>query len=278
MQQETLKIYSRLSTQALTAEAENPGTNLLIWPETALPFYLQGGKEVPAPVSELVKKRRVWLLTGAPYYDGNSLGDSDTKVHYYNSSILLSPEGLLNGRYDKQHLVPFGEYIPFRKYFPYLGPVVESMGDFTAGSGSRPLACETARIGVLICFESIFPDLSRKWVNNNANLLVNITNDAWFGNSSAPWQHLSMAVFRAVETRRSLARAANTGISGYIDPLGRMSGISPLFQSCTRTADVALLEEKTFFCRFGHNFAEFCIAFFVFSIAVAKVKGSGFKV
>jgi apolipoprotein N-acyltransferase len=165
----------------------------------------------------------------------------------------------VNGRYDKQHLVPFGEYIPFREYLPFVGPLVESMGDFTPGSTQRPLACQTAGIGVLICFESIFPDLSRKWTENGANMLVNITNDAWFGRSSAPWQHFSMAVFRAVETRRSLARAANTGVSGFVDPVGRISASLPLFETGYSTDDLPICSEQTFFVRYGYYFPVFCI-------------------
>jgi apolipoprotein N-acyltransferase len=112
---------------------------------------------------------------------------------------------------------------------------------------------------VLICFESIFPELARDWTDRGANLLVNITNDAWFGRSSAPWQHLSMSVFRAIENRRSLARAANTGVSAIIDPLGRISGYTPLFQPFYLVADVPLLETRTIFVDFGHYFGLFCL-------------------
>jgi apolipoprotein N-acyltransferase len=207
MQHETLEIYQRLSTKAVEA-ADSPGeSTLLIWPETALPFYIRSEVGVPAAVAQLPRDNGSCLLTGVPYAEG-AAGRNPAEDHYYNSAILLGPDGGLNGRYDKQHLVPFGEFIPFRKYLPFVSPLVESMGDFTPGSLQQPLACQTAGIGVLICFESIFPDLSRKWTENGANLLVNITNDAWFGRSSAPWQHFSMAVFRAIETRRSLARAA----------------------------------------------------------------------
>jgi apolipoprotein N-acyltransferase len=198
------------------------------------------------------------LLTGVPYAEG-AAGGNPVEDRYYNSAILLGPDGGVNGRYDKQHLVPFGEYIPFRKYLPFVGPLVESMGDFTPGSTQRPLACQTAGIGVLICFESIFPDLSRKWTENGANMLVNITNDAWFGRSSAPWQHFSMAVFRAVETRRSLARAANTGVSGFIDPVGRISASLPLFETGYLTGDLPICSEQTFYVRYGYYFPVFCI-------------------
>jgi apolipoprotein N-acyltransferase len=258
MQEQTLEIYGNLSARALAASPPGEKSMLLVWPETALPFYIQAGADVPATVVRLVRAKNCCLLTGVPFVE-TVASDAGLEVSYYNSAILLGPTGTVVDRYDKEHLVPFGEYIPFRKYLPFVGPLVESMGDFTPGSVEKPLACQTARIGVLICFESIFPDLARQWVANGANLLVNLTNDAWFGRSSAPWQHFSMAVFRAIETRRSLARAANTGISGFIDPLGRTAKILPLFQAGHATAAVAICSEETLFIRYGHYFPVLCM-------------------
>ena len=258
MQQQTLEIYGNLSVQAQAASNPAEKPMLLVWPETALPFYIRSGTEVPVSVTRLVREEDCCLLTGVPFVE-TGRNDTRTEANYFNSAILLGPTGTLLGRYNKEHLVPFGEYIPFRKYLPFVGPVVESMGDFTPGSVGQPLACQTARIGVLICFESIFPDLARKWAADGANLLVNLTNDAWFGRSSAPWQHFSMAVFRAIETRRSLARAANTGVSGFIDPVGRTTAILPLFQTDYATARVALCNENTFFIRVGHYFPVLCM-------------------
>ena len=155
--------------------------------------------------------------------------------------------------------MPFGEYVPLSSYLPLPGPLVENIGNFSSGKPGKPLSCKNARIGVLICFESIFPELARSWTAAGANLLVNITNDAWFGRSSAPWQHLSMAVFRAVENRRSLARAANTGVSAVISPLGEINEISPLFQPFYLVADVPLLQAKTIFVDIGHYFGLACL-------------------
>jgi apolipoprotein N-acyltransferase len=258
MQHETLEIYQRLSTKAVEAAATPKESTLLIWPETALPFYIRSETGVPAAVAQLARDNGSCLLTGVPYAEG-AAGGNPAEDRYYNSAILLGPDGGVNGRYDKQHLVPFGEYIPFRKYLPFVAPLVESMGDFTPGSVQQPLACQAAGIGVLICFESIFPDLSRKWMENGANMLVNITNDAWFGRSSAPWQHFSMAVFRAIETRRSLARAANTGVSGFVDPVGRVSASLPLFETGYLTDDLPICSGQTFFVRYGYYFPVFCI-------------------
>jgi apolipoprotein N-acyltransferase len=258
MQQRTVEIYRRLSEEALTARPNGKKPELLIWPETALPFYLQPAARLPQAVEDLVEKNGVSLLTGVPFMEQGGFGE-EPEDRYYNSALLLAPDGLDDQRYNKQHLVPFGEYIPLRNYLPLPGPLVEGMGDFTSGSGQQPLACQSVRIGVLICFESIFPELARQWVKNGADLLVNLTNDAWYGRSSAPWQHFSMAVFRAVETRRSLARAANTGISGFIDPLGRVSGATNLFEPAYAAAAVPICREMTFFVRYGHFFPVICL-------------------
>ncbi len=281
MQEKTVSIYSKLSENIILPQKGKPEPALIIWPETALPFYLQGKPNMSSLLAGLGEGHNTWLLTGVPYYDMSeefNLPDSikQTATKYYNSAIMVSPNGSITDRYDKQHLVPFGEYMPFRK-LPIigswldkrLGPVVQSMGDFESGSSSEPLTCSKARIGVLICFESIFPNIARISVENGANLLVNITNDAWFGRSSAPWQHLSMAVFRAVENRRSLVRSANTGVSGFIDPLGRVPVASPLFKEWQQTAEVKLLQEKTFFLKIGHYFGALCLALSVCVMLIA---------
>nr|MDA8165984.1 apolipoprotein N-acyltransferase [Desulfobacteraceae bacterium] len=197
----TVERYIRLS---LEAQARQKNT-LLVWPETALPFYPDEDPLFLDLIDKLVRPQGVCLLTGAPRRQAVA-----GAVHYYNSALLLAPPGRLAGLYDKQHLVPFGEYIPLRQILPFAAPIVETMGDFTPGRDETPLSCGDMRIGVLICFESIFPELARQQTADGAELLLVLTNDAWFGRSSAPWQHFSMAVLRAVENRRPVARAANT--------------------------------------------------------------------
>jgi len=259
MRFETIDIYRQLSEQAATQENEPPA--LLVWPETALPFIISDNSYFSRLQDFLVSEKGTWLLAGAPYFKetGNKESQQKGELLSYNSAYLFTPEGEIEARYDKQHLVPFGEYVPFSRYLPLPGPIVENIGNFSSGRPRAPLSCQSAEIGVLICFESIFPKLARNWTAAGANLLVNITNDAWFGRSSAPWQHLSMAAFRAVENRRSLARAANTGVSAIIDPLGRITGISPLFQPFYYVGDVSLLQTETMFVRFGHYFGLACL-------------------
>jgi len=163
------------------------------------------------------------------------------------------------GKYDKTHLVPYGEYIPFRKWLPFLGKIVAQVGDFKAGTIGNTLQWKDQQVGVQICYEIIFPALSRAMARNNASLLINITNDAWFGKTSGPHQHFSMTVFRAVENRRSLARAANTGISGFIDPAGRILASTALLEEAALTRSIPLLKEKTVYTNTGDLFARVCM-------------------
>ncbi|MCX5863529.1 MAG: apolipoprotein N-acyltransferase [Deltaproteobacteria bacterium] len=251
-QRETIDTYLRLSNALFITKKPQ----LIVWPETALPFYPYEHPLFLRLHSELTRPYRTFLLTGAPHREKAS---PDEPITYANSAFLLSPDGLVTGRYDKQHLVPFGEYIPLRWLLGFASPLVETLGAFSPGQTNTPLSCQNSRIGILICFESIFPEISRQQAAAGANLLVTITNDAWFGRSSAPWQHLAMGVFRAVETRKTLVRAANTGISTFIDPMGRIEGASPLFTEYARSQPVALLNGLTCYVRWGHLFPWACL-------------------
>jgi apolipoprotein N-acyltransferase len=260
MRLETLETYIGLSRLALLKEDDPPG--LLVWPETALPFFINENPYFSKLKQELIIKENIWLLSGAPFFEkkqNNNQQAQREETVSYNSAYLFTPEGKIGGRYDKQHLVPFGEYVPLSSVLPLPGPLVENIGNFSSGAPVKPLSSQGAEIGVLICFESIFPKLARNWTASGANLLVNITNDAWFGRSSAPWQHLSMTVFRALENRRGLIRSANTGVSTYIDPLGRMAEPSPLFKPYYQVAKVPLMEIKTLFVSVGHHFGFLCL-------------------
>ncbi len=252
----TVDIYEKLSRQGLRNTTE-----LLVWPETALPFYPQRDP-LGERIGEFTREENVYMLTGAPTFT-MTMGESDGEplIRYYNSVLLFSPDGEIIGNYAKQHLVPFGEYVPLRDFFFFLSPLVEGSGDFSAGQSSLPLMLgESIRIGVLICYESIFPEIARDKVAHGANLLVNITNDAWYGKTSAPYQSMAMAVFRAVETKRSLVRAANTGISGFVDPVGNVMQETDIFTPATITARVPILEEETLFVRYGYRFGTVCLA------------------
>lgn len=249
----TLTRYLSLSRQV----DGKPG--LIVWPETALPFYPQRDPATNL-LLDFVRSENKRLLTGAPIVSSPKTKSQTASPQYYNGALLFSPPGEITGIYAKRHLVPFGEYVPARRFLPFISPLVESVGDFTPGSFKGPLILDELKIGMLICYESIFPDIARDSVSMGANLLVNITNDAWYGRSSAPYQSMAMAVFRAVETKRTLVRAANTGISGFVDPLGRVMQQTPIFTTSAINASVPLFSEITWFCSYGHWFSWSCLA------------------
>ena len=265
----TVRDYVRLSRTLTTGQ----DPVLIVWPETALPFYPRRD-DLLEPVSEFVDFSGTVLLTGAPWFEVEQ-DSRERLVRYYNGALLMEPAAGFNFGYFKSHLVPYGEYVPLKKYLPFLAPLVEAAGDFTPGTIAAPLRAGPVKAGVLICFESIFPDLGRAWVEAGANLLVNLTNDAWYGKSSAPYQSWAMTVLRSVETRRSMVRSANTGISGFIDPLGRVQSESPLFVEWSASMDVALLSSETFFVRTGYLFAPICGALAGVIIIISLMKRNG---
>ncbi len=250
----TLDIYGRL-----TSRAARDGARVVVWPETAVPFYLERYAAGRDEVLAMARSARVTLLTGSPAYDYNkSLG----RREYFNSAYVISPKGRIAGRYDKVHLVPYGEYVPLKRYMPFIKKLTVGTGDFVPGQGPRSLAINGHKAGVLICYEAIFPSLARATVRAGAGLLVNITNDAWFGRTSAPYQHLEMARLRAVENRVYLVRAANTGISALIDPLGRIKKRTELFTEDVITADVGFRKgPQSIYTRYGDFLAYVSLVF-----------------
>ena len=170
------------------------------------------------------------------------------------------------------HIVPYGEYIPLKQFFPFINKMVVGIGDFYSGDSRKLLHLPESPFGVLICYEIIFPDLTRRFVKDGAQFLVNITNDAWFGNTSAPYQHLSMAAVRAVENRRYIARAANTGISSIIDASGRIQSSSKLFTETLITGTIRKLTVQTFYSTYGDVFAYLSVLFTMVLITLALVK------
>ncbi|MFH7319087.1 apolipoprotein N-acyltransferase [Desulfurivibrio sp. D14AmB] len=261
----TVERYLELSRQALAARPE-----LIVWPETALPFFPLE-HELFQRVESFAAAQESCLLVGAPHRERDAAGIT----RYFNSALLLAPvkpgqeTDPLAGIYHKQHLVPFGEYIPLRRLLPFFAPIVETLGDFTPGPGPTLLNCNQRRLGVLICYEAIFPRLARQMTAGGADLLINITNDAWFGPTNAPHQHLSMAVLRSVENRRSLARAANTGISALVGPDGRIRQATGLFVADQRSALLPLPAhsgQTSLFTDGGHLFAPGCLLLLIAGI------------
>lgn len=260
-QQHTVDVYRDLSIKAAKT-----GAGFLVWPETALPFFFGADPAKDAQVHAISRDTRSFILTGSPTYSYNPGSGSPG---LFNSAYLLTPEGVVTGRYDKVHLVPFGEYVPLKKLLPFLHKLTAGVGDFTAGPGAIPIRYNQEGVGVLICFEAIFPEIAREAVKNGATILVNITNDGWFGRSSAPYQHFAMTRFRAVENRSYVIRSANTGISAFVDPAGRVRKKTALFEKDIIVDDVLFRRgELTFYSRFGDMFAYGC--FFLTGLLVIR--------
>ena len=260
-QSQTIDIYSSLSRQSIPS-----GNGLIVWPETAAPFYFQRPGLLQEAVVDVAKTSGSAVLFGSPSYE-----EEKGSIHYMNSAFLLGPDGTLSGRYDKVHLVPYGEYVPLRRFFPFIGKLVVGVGDFKSGKGFHPLTIAGHRLGVLICYEGIFPEAARDYKREKAEILVNITNDAWFGRTSAPHQHLSMTVFRAIENRLYLVRAANTGISAMIDPNGEILSRTGLFERTILKGDVKIIDEKTCYTAYGDVFVYLCtIALLIITISTTQ--------
>ena len=255
--QATLEEYGRLTDRV-------KGSLLVIWPETAAPFFFLRQPDMTARVQEIARQDDCYLLFGAPAWELTPRGE-----RFFNRAYLLNPQGEVAGYYDKAHLVPYGEYVPLQRFFPFISKMVPMIGDFAEGPVGGVVSLPEGSLGPLICFESIFPNLSRAQVENGARLLVNITNDAWFGATSAPYQHLSMGVLRAVENHVCLARAANTGFSAFIGPDGRMLWRSQLFVPATQGLELPWMPGGSLYTRIGDAFAWTCVVltglFMIFS-------------
>ena len=252
-QKETLNIYEDISIKNIPAIG-----GLIVWPETAVPFNFQDENDLRRQIINLSIKTKSDLIFGSISYSPRK-----NYVDFYNSAYFLSPEGEVKGKYDKVHLVPYGEYVPLRNIFPFIKGLTAGIGDFSTGGGYFPLSAAGRKIGVLICYEGILPFAARIYKKESAEILVNITNDAWFGSTSAPYQHLSMTIFRAVETRLYLVRAANTGISAIVDPRGQIVSQTNIFQKDSLKGKVKFLKIPTFYAKYGDILVVVC---FILSI------------
>ena len=271
-QEGTIKRYNVLTEQAL----EEGHAKLVVWPETAVPFYF--GIDIPMSlkVLNIAKNNGIYLIFGAP-----GLEYHDSKPFYYNWALLASPRGRITGVYAKEHLVPFGEYVPLKKLLFFVHKLAEGVGDFVAGDENQPLfEVDGKKIGALICYEVIFPELALNKCRRGANLLVNISNDAWFGDTSAPYQHLEMAQARAIETRLPLIRCTNTGISAFINVKGEIDGIIPLNRTGYMVKEMRIPHLQSTYVEARDAIAWICVIFPVLVILNAlydKIKKSSNK-
>ncbi|MBI3011878.1 MAG: apolipoprotein N-acyltransferase [Candidatus Omnitrophica bacterium] len=283
--------------EALTSAAAATRPDLIVWPETSVPGFLGSDERLTRRVAELAAASQRPLLVGSP------AAAQPGAPAMTNSAMLVDASGRIVGRYDKLHLVPFGEFVPFERAFPWLRRLLPPIGDFVPGhehtvfhtsvasdewrvSSNRPHSSlvtghSSLNFSALICFEDIFPGLARRFVQEGAQLLLVITNDAWFGPTGAAYQHAQASTFRAIELRVPIARAANTGWSGCIDPTGRWVGSvrdprgAELFVSGTRTCDLPLGYAASLYLRWGDWFAWVCILATLGWLLTRLVKGRG---
>jgi apolipoprotein N-acyltransferase len=245
--------------EELTRQAAAAGARLVIWPESAVPFYYDLAPELREELGRLTQETGTYLLFGNDDRD-----DRVSPPRIQVGAKLLDPQGVLVARYHKMRLVPFGEYVPLQPLLTlggrFTARLVQQVGDFQPGTEASLAAVDGHQLGTFICYEAIFPDHVRLFADGGAELLVNITNDAWYGFTSAPYQHFAMAAMRAVENGRYLVRAANTGFSGVVDPRGRVLRRSALFEKTAVVAEVPLVGEPTFYGRHGDVFAWSCLA------------------
>ena len=240
--------------EVLTKLASMEEPDIIIWPETSFPGII-----VLDEIDADVLYQRVATLARdvhIPILIGSQRNDV-LKGMSFNSAILVSKNGDIESHYDKLHLVPFGEYVPLGRFFPFVGKAID-VGDFARGTEWTLFPLPQGKFGVLICFEDTFPGQVRQFVREGADFIVNITNDAWFGRTGAPYQHAQVSVFRAIENRREVVRSANTGLSCFIDPKGKIKNLKP-FITGYKTETITLAERKSFYTVYGDLFAILCI-------------------
>jgi apolipoprotein N-acyltransferase len=256
-----LQRYLQLSKQA----ADN-GAQFIIWPESSTPFYFEEDLAGGA-VRGLVRGLGKPLLLGS-----DEIEDADPP-RTYNSAFMLDTHGATAAVYRKIQLVPFGEYVPFQRLLFFVGPLVEAVSAFSHGTRVTMLPVEGHMISTAICYEVTYPWLAREAVRQGSEMLTTVTNDAWYGESSAPFQHFEMAAMRAIEQGRYLARAANTGISGIIDPYGRVLVRTSLFETAAVVGEARFVQQQTLYARLGDLVAHVSIATVLIALVVAWRRG-----
>jgi apolipoprotein N-acyltransferase len=270
----------------LTRRAAEDGARLIVWPESASPFSFRrpvprgaasGAPIAVAPhgdyldlVGGMARDLGIALIAGSVDYrvEGN-------RLEALNSAFSVGPDGTLGPSYDKVHLVPFGEYVPLRRLLFFVDPLARgAIAGFAAGARLEPLPTPAGRAATFICYEAAFPELVRRIAARDADFLVNLTNDAWYGRTSMPYQHLAMAVVRAVENRRYLVRAANTGISAIVDPYGRVTARSRLDESAVVRGAMRPRRDPTPYARAGDLLAWGCAILTALHAAAIRAAGA----
>jgi apolipoprotein N-acyltransferase len=264
--QERFHELIRLSEQALTNRLD-----LVIWPEAAVPSFARWDTNIYPAITNLVRRYHTWLVLGSDDIARAAQPAKGDGYEYYNASFLVRPDGEFVSRYRKRNLVVFGEYIPLVRWLPFVKWFTPIEGGFTPGDRPVPfvLANPAAKTSVLICFEDIFPHLAREYADDDTDFLVNITNNGWFGEGAAQWQHAAGAIFRAVENGLPLIRCSNNGMTGWVDSCGRLRQVfrddrGAIYGAGFLTAEIPLLgagekRAPTFYHEHGDWFGWVCV-------------------
>ena len=252
----------------LTQQASDQGAQFIIWPESSTPFHFEEDRAGLAV-------RRLVRAMGKPLLLGSDEFEDGTPPAHYNSAFMLDTGGATAAVHRKIRLVPFGEYVPFKPLLPFIGPLVQSAFGFSPGTRVAMLPVEGHMVSTAICFEVAFPNLAREAVQQGSEMLTTVTNDAWYGESSAPFQHFELAAMRAIEQGRYLARAANTGFSGLIDPHGRVLIKTNLFETVAVVGEARFVQAKTMYARIGDLVVFVSAAAIALALGLALRSGSG---
>ena len=251
--QQTLQALTNLTIKS--ASGASPNTiDLVIWPESPAPLFTNDA-HFRTLISATARTTGSWIVVGAI---GSNAARPNDEGPLFNSAALISPEGDWTERYDKVHLVPFGEYLPYPSLFSFAGGLTKEVGQFDRGTSRQPLNAGGQKLGILICYESIFPDEVRQSANLGAQVFVNISNDGWYGDSGAYTQHLNQTRMRAIENDRWLLSATDTGVTAAIDPWGRIAAHIPRKERSTLVAAYSLTSVTTFYTRHGDWFSSAC--------------------
>ncbi len=251
--EQTVNDLSQLTTKTVQSDPKLQ-IDLVVWPESPAPFFSNDSR-FRARLSQLAQQTNSWIIAGSI---GSNAPNPNTEGPVFNSAAVISPKGEWTARYDKVHLVPFGEYLPFPTLFSFAGGLTKEVGQFERGTSRQPLDTGGERLGIFICYESIFPDEVRQSAAQGAELLVNISNDGWYGDSGAYAQHLNQTRMRAIENDRWLLSATDTGVTAAIDPWGRIASSIARKQRSALVAHYALTSVTTFYTRHGDWFAYAC--------------------
>ena len=260
---------------AMTRQALAQGATFVLWPESSTPFYFEHDLVRGGAIRRLAAESKATFLIGSDQVEPikTAAATDRVKERSYNAAFLVKPDGTVGAVYRKMHLVPFGEYVPLQSLLFFAGPIIGAVADFapfTAGTEPVLLPVGSHHASTAICYEVIYPNLIRRTVLDGSELLTTITNDAWYGRSSAAYQHWDQAAMRAIEEGRYLARAANTGISGFVDPYGRILDQEGLFETAVLVQDLRFLKDRTVYNRIGDLVAWLSLGVTVMALLVAR--------